>query len=183
MKRAVTKMQVELRADNTIEISGYVNVVERESRAIHRIGDKPFYETVKKGTFQKAIKKGNPIQLKLNHERTLCDTNSGLELREDNIGLHARAVISDNETVEAARSNKLTGWSFGFKCNKDTWSDDREHRTLEDINLSEVSILTLTPAYIATSVEVRDGEMQETRCETNIELIDNSNSDSSEEKR
>lgn len=168
-------MQVEIRADNTVEISGYVNVVERESRAIRRIGEKPFYETVKTGTFQKAIDRGKPIKLKLNHGRTLCDTNSGLELREDSVGLHARAVVSDEETVNAARAKRLTGWSFGFTCNSDKWSGDREHRTLEDINLNEVSILTQMPAYIATSIEVRGSDLcEEIRCGNDIEIINDS---------
>ncbi len=148
-------MKVEVRADNTAEISGYVNVVERESRAIRRIGGKPFHEIVRQGTFAKALKKGRNVKLMLNHRRVLCDTSNGLELREDNVGLHAKAVISDNEAVEAARSGKLTGWSFGFYCNQDRWSENGETRTLEDIELDEVSILTLPPAYLATSVEVR----------------------------
>ena len=149
-------MKVEIRSDDTAVISGYVNVVERESREIRRVGAKPFREVVRAGTFAKALEKGRNVRLMLNHRKVLCDTSSGLELREDNVGLHAKAVVSDSETVEAARSGKLTGWSFGFYCNKDQWSDNGETRTLEDIELDEVSILTLTPAYIATSVEVRD---------------------------
>lgn len=151
-------MKIEIRNGGTALISGYVNVVERESRTIRRVGAKPFKESVKPGTFKKALEGGSPVKLMLNHEKVLCDTDSGLELREDNVGLYAKAVVSDKETVEAAESGRLTGWSFGFRCKKDSWSDDGEHRTLEDIALDEVSILTQTPAYIATSVEVRDGE-------------------------
>lgn len=167
-------MRVEIRADNTVEISGYVNVVERQSKPIREFNGRSFRETVRAGTFQKAIDKGKPIELRLNHDRVLCDTQSGLDLREDNVGLHARAVVDDKETVRAAKEGKLTGWSFGFTVNKDSWSDSGEERILEDINLAEVSILTLEPAYIATSVEVRGNDtVFEKRSYAGVETVDN----------
>ena len=46
--------------------------------------------------------------------------------------------------------------------NKDDWKtteDGMRIRTLEDIDLAEVSILDMTPAYIATSIEMR-GEQE-----------------------
>ena len=159
-------MKIEIRSEDCAVISGYVNVVERRSKVLRRPGAPPFREIVRPGTFRKALEKGNTVELKLNHERTLCDTGSGLELREDNVGLYASAVVTDKETVQAARNGQLTGWSFGFRCMHDTWlSDDSgaELRELDDIRLDEVSILTKTPAYIATSVEVRDEELLEQR--------------------
>lgn len=152
-------MNIEIRSADKAVISGYVNAVERESRVLHRVGGLPFKEIVRQGTFAKALQSGNPVQLMLNHERVICDTQSGLELREDNIGLFAKAVISDKEVISAAKNGKLTGWSFGFKCKKDTWNDTGEIRTLEEIELDEVSILTKTPAYTATSIELRDGDI------------------------
>lgn len=162
-------MNIEIRSADSAVISGYVNAVERESRVLHRVGGMPFREVVKQGTFAKALKNGNAVNLMLNHERVICDTNSGLELREDNIGLFAKAVISDKEVISAAKNGKLTGWSFGFKCKKDSWNDTGEIRTLEDIELDEVSILTKTPAYTATSIELRDGDiLRECRFESDI---------------
>ena len=162
-------MNIEIRSADKAVISGYVNAVERESRVLHRVGGLPFREVVRQGTFAKALQNGNPVQLMLNHERTICDTNSGLELREDNIGLFAKAVISDKEVISAAKNGKLTGWSFGFKCKKDSWNDTGEIRTLEEIELDEVSILTKTPAYTATSIELRDGDiLRECRFESDI---------------
>ena len=162
-------MNIEIRAKDKAVISGYVNAVERESRVLHRVGGLPFREIVRQGTFKKALETGKPVSLKLNHERTICDTNSGLELREDNIGLHAKAVISDSEIISAAENGKLTGWSFGFKCKKDSWNG--EVRTLEEIELDEVSILTKTPAYAATSIECRDSDtIHENRLATDISV-------------
>lgn len=159
-------MKIEIRSNDCAVISGYVNAVERRSRVLTRPGAPPFREIVKPGTFRRALEKGNKVNLMLNHGRTLCDTASGLELKEDNVGLYAQAVVSDRETVDAARSGRLTGWSFGFCCQHDSWSSDSdgvELRELDDIRLDEVSILTNTPAYIATSVEVRDGGLIERR--------------------
>lgn len=162
-------MNIEIRSADTAVISGYVNAVERESRVIRRVGGQPFREIVRQGTFKKALSGGKTVQLMLDHERTICDTKSGLELREDNIGLFAKAVISDKEVISAAKSGKLTGWSFGFRCMKDSWNDTGELRTLEEIELDEVSILTKTPAYTATSIELRDGDiLREYRFESEL---------------
>ena len=170
-------MKIEIRSEDCAVISGYVNAVERRSRVLRRPGAPPFREIVRPGTFRKALDKGNTVELKLNHARTLCDTDSGLELREDNVGLYASAVVTDRETVQAARKGALTGWSFGFCCLHDSWKPDEggvELRELDDIRLDEVSVLTKTPAYIATSVEVRDDGLLERRMtEDAAEIADN----------
>ena len=105
-------MNIEIRSVDTAVISGYVNAVERESRVLRRVGGQPFREIVRQGTFKKALSGGKTVQLMLDHERTICDTKSGLELREDNIGLFAKAVISDKEVISAAKSGKLILFHF-----------------------------------------------------------------------
>ena len=153
-------MQIEIRADNTALITGYVNVAGRESRVL-RDASGPFVEVVQPGTFQRALEK-NPVGLMFNHRQALGSTEDVLELKEDNIGLYARALVHDSEIVEKAKAGQLTGWSFGFFMNKDEWKtkeDGMRLRTLEDIDLAEVSILDMTPAYIATSIEMR-GEQE-----------------------
>ena len=153
-------MQIEIRADNTALITGYVNVAGRESRVL-RDASGPFVEVVQPGTFQRALEK-NPVGLMFNHRQALGSTEDVLELKEDNIGLYARALVHDSEIVEKAKAGQLTGWSFGFFVDKDEWKtkeDGMRLRTLEDIDLAEVSILDMTPAYIATSIEMR-GEQE-----------------------
>ena len=153
-------MQIEIRADNTALITGYVNVAGRESRVL-RDASGPFVEVVKPGTFTKALEK-NPVGLMFNHRQALGSTEDVLELKEDNIGLYARALVHDSDIVEKAKAGQLTGWSFGFFVDKDEWKikeDGMRLRTLEDIDLAEVSILDMTPAYIATSIEMR-GEQE-----------------------
>ena len=153
-------MQIEIRADNTALITGYVNVAGRESRVL-RDASGPFVEVVQPGTFQRALEK-NPVGLMFNHRQALGSTEDVLELKEDNIGLYARALDYDADIVDKAKAGQLTGWSFGFFVDKDEWKtkeDGMRLRTLEDIDLAEVSILDMTPAYIATSIEMR-GEQE-----------------------
>lgn len=173
-------MQIEIRSSNEAVISGYVNAVERDSRIMPKgkgaTAVRSFVERVRAGTFDKAIKRGTPIELRFNHDKIIGDTTSNLELYEDNIGLYARAIISDTEVIEKAQRGELRGWSFGFIAEGETWDKEGEidRRTLEDIDLKEVSILDKTPAYFGTSVEVRGEESSvfETRgIAGNIKLI------------
>lgn len=153
-------MKIEIRANDTALISGYVNVVERESRTMRDISG-PFIETVKAGTFRKSLER-HPVELRFDHRVPLGSTENGaLELRKDNIGLYAKAVVNDPNVVQKAREKKLSGWSFGFRSLKDSWQSQENgirKRNLEDIDLVEVSILDVTPAYPATSIETRDGK-------------------------
>lgn len=160
-------MEINIR-DDCVEVTGYVNAIERNSKPLlSRIGK--FIERVCKGAFTKALERNDNVKLLLNHdpERQLGSTKEGnLELHEDAIGLHARAIITDCDVVEKARSGKLVGWSFGFFDAPDGVEQgiDEESRLplrkLRDLLLEEVSILdnTKTPAYDGTLVAVRSDD-------------------------
>ena len=96
--------------EDSVDIEGYVNAIERKSKPLmSRIGK--FVERICKGAFKKAINRNDNIRLLLNHnwERDLGGTKDGnLILTEDNIGLHARATINDQEAVEKARNGSKT---------------------------------------------------------------------------
>ncbi len=160
-------MQVEVRNDGKLEISGYVNAIDRYSKELYGSKGK-FIEKVAPRVFQRALEQARNVDMLLNHDvrRKLASIEEGtLALKEDNIGLHAKAVISDQEVIEEARCGNLKGWSFGFRALNDSWQEDGSvaKRTLEDIDLMEVSLLTIEPAYIATSVQVRSEDMEQ-RC-------------------
>ena len=108
-------MQIRVRGDS-VEIEGYVNAVERKSKPLwSEVGQ--FIERICKGAFKKALSRNDNVRLLLNHDpnRDLGGTKDGnLELEEDNIGLHARATITDPDVVSKARNGQLRGWSFGF---------------------------------------------------------------------
>lgn len=155
-------MRVEIRNDSVV-IDGYVNVVSRDSKPISSITGK-YIEQVRPKTFQKALNKIDDLNVLLNHDknRKISSLSDGtLEIFEDNIGLRAICTVSDEEVVQKARKGELRGWSFGFIDNKPVWENTEDmikRRYLEDIDLTEISILdkNKTPAYIATSVETRN---------------------------
>lgn len=153
-------MKVNVRADS-VEIEGYVNAIERNSKPLmSRIGK--FIERICKGAFSKALKRNDDVHLLLNHDwkRDLGSTKKGnLELKEDNIGLKARATITDPDVVQKARNGDLVGWSFGFQdrdVDNSTY-DGMPYRAVKDLDLYEVSILdrTKSPAYEGTLVTAR----------------------------
>lgn len=156
-------MKIRIR-ENCVEIEGYVNAVERASKPLwSRMG--LFIERICKGAFSKALDRNDNVRILLNHnpERDLGGTKDGnLELNEDNIGLHARACITDEEVVKKARNGELVGWSFGF-CDRDVenkYEDGIPLRLVRDLDLAEVSLLDRTkiPAYDGTLVCVRSDE-------------------------
>ncbi len=159
-------MKVEVR-NNQIIIDGYVNAVERESKVLYDTRGE-FIEKIRAGVFQKALERADNVKVLLDHEkdRELADTKSGkAKLYEDNIGLRAIVEIDDPEVISKAKENKLRGWSFGFLCNKEdrkTNADGIEERTVRDLDLLEVSIIDdrKYPAYIGTSIEMRDDEVK-----------------------
>jgi HK97 family phage prohead protease len=154
-------MQIRVRGD-CVEIEGYVNAVERKSKPLwSRMGQ--FIERICKGAFKRALQRNDNVRILLNHnpQKDLGGTRDGnLELEEDNIGLHARATITDPEVVEKARDGKLVGWSFGFYDREVENKRDEDGfplRDVKDLDLEEVSILddSTTPAYDGTLVAVR----------------------------
>ncbi|MDP1394775.1 HK97 family phage prohead protease [Lysinibacillus capsici] len=162
-------MRIEIRG-NQVLLDGYVNAVERESRVLPSPRGR-FKEKTRAKTFERALDKAENVDLLFNHDknRKLGSLQEGnLQLYEDSIGLRAIAYVSDEEIIQKAKDGKLKGWSFGFVDNKPSWEDGEDgiqKRTLEDIELLEVSILDITPAYIATSIEARGEEqaISETR--------------------
>lgn len=159
-------MRVEVR-NNKIVVDGYVNAVERASKILYDTRGQ-FIEKIRSGVFQRALEKTDNVKVLLNHEhdRELADTKSGkAKLYEDNIGLRAIVEIDDTEVIQKAKENKLRGWSFGFFCNKEdrkTNEDGIEERIVRDLELLEVSIIDdrKYPAYIGTSIEMRDDEVK-----------------------
>lgn len=145
-----------------------VNAIERDSKTLwSRMGR--FVERICKGAFFNALKRNDNVRILLNHDasRDLGGTKDGnLELVEDNIGLRARATITDKDVIDKARKGELVGWSFGF-YDRDVEVGQSETgiplRKVRDLDLKEVSILdkSKTPAYDGTLVMVRADEAQD----------------------
>ena len=173
-------MKVEVRADNSVRITGYVNAVERESRPVATPRGM-VNELVESGVFNRALEAGSDIPMTVDHipSRTVARTSDGtLHLKEDNIGLWAEAVVTEERVVKAARDGKLKGWSFGMRSVQDAVEERAEKlplRRIKGMVLDHVTlVLDKTPAYSATSVELRAGEEEylETRVfDSTVEVI------------
>ena len=150
-------MRIEIRNDSVL-LDGYVNAVDRESKPIPSVRGS-FIEKIQPGAFQRSLERRTNVDLLLNHDknRKLGSTSEGnLELFEDNIGLRAICTVTDPEVIEKAKNKQLRGWSFGFYAEKDSWEEQK--RTVQELDLFEVTIVddTRSPAYVATSIEMRD---------------------------
>ena len=179
-------MKIYLREDK-VTIEGYVNAVERNSKPLTERGV-TFIERIGAGAFKRAIERAKDIRILLNHrkDRDLGGLSDGnLELEEDNIGLKARAEITDPEVIEDARKGNLVGWSFGFADIPEAVKQLRDDesglplRKVRDLDLFEVSLLnrTKSPAYVGTLVNVRDDGTEERvnyseEYEDEVEVID-----------
>ena len=152
-------LKIEQRADGGVNLYGYVNAVERDSKLLPPTmaqgATRDFVERIHSGVFGEALKKNPDVKLMFNHERAV--EKASLKLEEDNIGLKAEVHLYDAEIAEYAKAGKLTGWSFGFRDAKDEWENcgDFDRRYIDGLWLDEVSILTKTPAYDGTQLDIR----------------------------
>lgn len=143
---------VELRAEGDGRtFSGYASVFNEPSLPL------PFTEIVKPGAFKRSLQSRNRMMLLWNHDTSnpLASTRNGsLVLTEDSKGLFVTATLPNttlgNDVAELVRSGVIDAMSFGFSVRKDSWSQDGNTRYLEDVSLSEVSLVS-TPAYEQTS--------------------------------
>lgn len=156
--RSITIEDFELRAaGDGMSFSGYAAVFDSESQPL------PFTETIAPGAFSKSLRSRNNVRMLLNHDtsRVLGTTRSKtLRLAEDSKGLLVEADLPDTtygrDLSVSMRRGDVDSMSFGFSVPRggDSWSEDGSRRTLREVRLHEVSVVTF-PAYEATSAHVR----------------------------
>lgn len=154
-------MDCEVRAissDSTsLRIGGYAAQFNKEATGLS------FREVIAPGAFTRTLQSGEPVFLLVNHDTDnlpLASTQSGtMNLREDQTGLYMEADLDPNnpraqELVSALSRGDVSKMSFAFTV--EPGGDTRENglRTLEDLNLFEVSVVTW-PAYDSTTVGMR----------------------------
>lgn len=173
-------MDIEIRADGTLHIEGYVNAVERDSRTVICPECGKCVEQIRAGAFGEALRAAKNVDILLNHDkgRKLGSTSEGtLSLYEDSIGLRASADIRDADVISEARAGRLRGWSFGFKklsSEIESRANTIPRRIVTSMALNEVSLIDdrYTPCYAGTSIELRaDGETDEHELRSNEEEV------------
>ena len=123
-----------------------------------------FTESVAKGAFTRTLQEGADVRALVDHEpsKILGRNKAGtLEVREDATGLYIEIDPPNTQlgkdVVESIKRGDLSQMSFGFRVKKQEWEeveDEKSHRTLTDVDLFDVSVVTY-PAYEDTEVSVR----------------------------
>lgn len=161
-------MEIRKLDDGRVELFGYVNISERKSKIISSKGVK-FREEIRKGAWNNAIERNKDIKLLVNHswDKIYDSTKENLRLYEDNIGARFSIRTNDETLIKHAENKEFKGLSFAFRCNKENKSNDGpiQLRSVEDMYVTEISLLTVEPAYDGCMVEMRDkdGNELETR--------------------
>jgi uncharacterized protein len=123
-----------------------------------------FTETILPGAFDKALASGRDVIFSNQHnfaEPLARLKNSSLQLSVDSKGLKFRAQLDKesplHQTVWRAVSTVLVAeCSFGFMTASvvDQWSPDNTKRTLLEVELIEIAVVTI-PAYAGTTASAR----------------------------
>lgn len=153
-------MRAELRADG-LHISGYVNVPGRESRPVLTPRGKVI-EIIEQRAFARAIERSGGINMLLDHnrEKVLASTSDGtLLVHEDEVGLRAESVVTDEAVIAGAKAGKLKGWSFNMRNVQDAVEERADAlpiRRIKDFDMDEITlVMNKIPVYSSTSIEVR----------------------------
>ncbi|MDD4985637.1 MAG: HK97 family phage prohead protease [Dehalococcoidales bacterium] len=119
-----------------------------------------FKEKIAPGAFANTITNAD-VRALFNHDPNyvLGRTKSGtLSLIEDSKGL---AITIDppetqwaNDLIASVKRGDISQMSFAFRAVRDEWDDDKKVRTLIEVELFDVSIVTY-PAYPQTNVKIR----------------------------
>lgn len=171
-------MEKEIRYFNDIELRKCKQ--EEESRLIsgyglvfnslsHDLGG--FREKIAPGALEGVLEKSD-IRLLLNHDdsrgmlaRNKCGKGSlKLEVDEKGLRFETEAPFTSlgDEVLEYLRRGDMEQCSFGFTVESDYWEKQGDGSYIRTINkfdrIFDVSVLTVAPAYEATSVSCRSFE-------------------------
>ena len=164
-QRTVSATGLELRAEDgkPPTLSGYALVYENR----YDIGGGPdnggFTETIARGAAAKSAGEAD-VRLLINHAGVpLARSKSGtLKLESDDIGLRVDAELDPaNPAVAELRSAMSRGdldqMSFAFKAVRQSFDTNTEVRTINELKLYDVSVVTF-PANPATVAQMRTDE-------------------------
>jgi Escherichia/Staphylococcus phage prohead protease len=161
----------EVRAKSDGHIEGHAAVFNQE----YVLWDSPGYrvvETVKPGTFKRAIKEKQDVRALFNHDPNHLlgrTTSKTLSIQEDNDGLYFDCAPPDTQLgrdipVLISRGD-ISGCSFGFIVTQEVVTEEKKGdqivrtREIQDVDLFDVSPVTC-PAYTGTDVNARSIEMR-----------------------
>ena len=138
----------------------------------------PFTERIAQGAFTRTLKSRNDIRAYYNHndELLLGSTRAKtLRIEDRSDGGYVEIDLPDTElgrsTAYHIRRGDITGMSFGFSTVRDEWSGDGNERTLKEVRLHEVSVVSGVPAYPTTTASVRNLKVIAHRTEMDADAL------------
>jgi hypothetical protein len=121
-----------------------------------------YTEILAPGCFSRSLASAADVVALINHDDNapVGRTSAGtLQLAEDDKGLGYTLSLPNttraSDLKESVKRGDLTGCSFGFLCNSDTWDAKTYTRTIQDVELIEVSVGVTFPAYTDTTSQLR----------------------------
>ncbi len=191
LEREVERIRDERSAMSSVE----VRTVDAELRAVDESSDGmsfagyawryqepslplPFTERIAPGAFTRTLKSRNDVRAYYNHndELLLGSTRAKtLRIEDRDDGGYVEIDLPDTElgrsTAYHIRRGDITGMSFGFSTVRDEWSADGNERTLQEVRLHEVSVVSGIPAYPTTSTSVRNLNVIAKRTATDLDEL------------
>ena len=157
--RSFTVADLELRdAKDGFTFEGVASVVSTGYHVRDQWGD--YTETIMPGAFNRTLKQKADVRLLVNHSGVpLARSKSGTLQLTANPNLRATATLDpSNPTVQEIRSamnrGDLDQMSIGFRVRDEEWSADYSQRSIKEIELFDVSVVTY-PASPTTSAQMR----------------------------
>jgi uncharacterized protein len=152
-------------SDDTLGVRGYASVYSTPYGVRDALGE--YEETIEPGAFKRSVDNKDDVRLLLNHDPNylLARTKSGtLRLDPDDpagllvdADLEARMSRVNDVRLSMARGD-LDQMSFAFKATRQEWSKDYTQRSIREVKLIDVSIVTY-PASPSTSVGLRAADV------------------------
>jgi HK97 family phage prohead protease len=159
VNRAFTVDDIEIRSEGDgLTFDGVASVVDTPYSVRDMFGE--FTETIVAGAFNRTLKQRDDVRLLVNHTGVpLARTKSKTLRLSASPDLRAIAPLdSANPTVQEIRSAMDRGdidqMSIGMKVKDDLWNDDYTERTITELALCDVSIVTF-PASETTTASLR----------------------------
>lgn len=144
---------VELRDTNDggVRVVGYASTYDQPYPIYGGASAGGFDETIARGAFDKSVRERDDVRFLVNHDGVpLARTKSGtMTLEADDVGLLVDANLdATSPIVQGLRSAMGRGdmdqMSFAFEvvANRQTWSADYRQRTIHEVKLYDVSVVT-----------------------------------------
>ena len=143
---------VEIRSkegDTGVRVVGYASTYDQPYPIWGGAAAGGFDETIAAGAFDKSVREKDDVRFLVNHDGVpLARTKSGtMTLEADDVGLLVDADLDPTSPhVAGLRSAMERGdmdqMSFAFEVTRQTWSPDYSQRTITEVRLYDVSVVT-----------------------------------------